>query len=160
MIRSLLLLSISASTLACAGTTSRLPAPDSGDLSWTGRFASSMERSSSVRARALQHSEGRVTLTETRDGKRMRAHVYISSPDHTSTALRWAVLPGQCGSAAFPVLSYQQFPFIEMSTNGRGELSAELPMTLDVSETYHVNVYKGSGVQVSDVLSCTNLRLR
>jgi hypothetical protein len=160
MIRSFLLLTVVASTFACAGTTGRTPPSQSGDLTWTGRFTASMERSSAVRARVLQHSEGRVTLSETRDGKRMRAHVYISSPDHVSTSLRWAVLPGQCGSAAFPVLSYQQFPFIEMSTNGRGELSAELPMTLDVSEAYHVNVYKGSGVEVSNVLSCTNLRLR
>lgn len=99
-------------------------------------------------------------MMEARDGERMRINLTISAPGHESSILTWAILPGPCGTASIPVLSYQQFPILEVGNNGRGQVSAELPMRLEVTAGYHANVYYRRGVEMSDVLTCSNLRLQ
>src|SRR3712207_9348973 len=56
---------------------------------------------------------------------------------------------------ALPISGFEQFPVIEMGSNGRGQLDAEIPMTLPTTGTYHVNVY-WSGHQIADVLTCAD----
>jgi hypothetical protein len=105
-----------------------------------------------------QKATGTVTLSPTRDGSATEARITISVPEQQPMMLRWAVLPGRCGSGTLPLLSVEQFPTIEVGTNGRGEMRGTAPMALPSSGTYHVNVY-WQGQQLTDVMTCANLRL-
>ncbi len=147
--------------IGCGGSTAQRSVERDAitGLQWTGRFQSQLQRSGEVSPRGQVSAEGNITLMETRN-ERVRVTIRLSAPRQQSTSLRWAVLSGQCGSASMPVLSYQQFPMIEMGSNGRGQLDVELPLTLEVTTTYHANIYMGSGNQLSDLVSCANLRLR
>jgi hypothetical protein len=52
----------------------------------------------------------------------------------------------------------ERFPLIEVSTNGRGELTNEMALTLPSTGNYHLNVYwPGGGQQLNDVMTCANL---
>lgn len=53
-----------------------------------------------------------------------------------------------------------QFPTIEVSANGRGEMDRVLPLTLPATGPYHVNVYRGGGSYLENVLTCGNLSRR
>jgi hypothetical protein len=55
------------------------------------------------------------------------------------------------------MIGYDQFPLIDISSNGRGEVTAELPLQLSSQGSYHVNVYSG-GHRLDNVVTCANLR--
>jgi hypothetical protein len=88
---------------------------------------------------------------------RTRAQITLTVPLQSATELRWAILPGRCGAASLPVAGFEQFPVLEMSTNGRGQLDTEIPITLAATSTYHVNVY-WTGHELANVLTCATLR--
>lgn len=146
--------------LSACGSSRTVPDGAQAGLRWFGNFQPTSERSSSIAPRGRHSATGSIAVVETRNSERVSVSMSVSSPGHQSTTLRWAVLPGHCGSASTPILSYQQFPVLEISGNGRGDLRVELPMTLQVTASYHANIYYGSGVQLDNVLACTNLRLR
>jgi hypothetical protein len=50
------------------------------------------------------------------------------------------------------------FPSLVLSTNGRAALDDDIGFTLPGTGTYHVNVFRGSGMQLSDVITCASLR--
>ncbi len=146
--------------VACGTTQQRARSDARTGLRWVGTFQQTVSRSGTLEARGTHKTTGRILLEESRNPQRMRVTMNVSAPGYESQTLTWAILAGSCGSAAFPVASYQQFPVVEIGTNGRGELSAELPISLEVTVGYHANVYYAGGVQLSHVLTCTNLRLQ
>jgi hypothetical protein len=81
----------------------------------------------------------------------------VTTSIQETAALRWAVLPGRCGSPAIPLLGHEQFPPLEMGSAGRGQIAIDLPMELPQSGNYHVNVYSG-GRELENVVTCANLR--
>ncbi len=89
--------------------------------------------------------------------KRARVTLVIALPELTGSQLRWAVLPDRCGSGDLPLIGFEQFPLLEIGSNGRGELKADLPLELVANNSYHINVYNG-GQQLTDVFACGNLR--
>ena len=97
----------------------------------------------------ISPSEGRV--------QRMRVRLSVGVPAQNATSYRWAVLPDRCGSGQLPLIGFEQFPLLEVSTNGRGQLEADLPLVLTAGGSFHVNVYSG-GQQLDNVLTCANLR--
>jgi hypothetical protein len=57
-----------------------------------------------------------------------------------------------------PVLSVNEFPTIEVGSNGAGIVRGELPVGLNVRGTYHANVYWANrATDVSNVMMCANL---
>lgn len=52
----------------------------------------------------------------------------------------------------------EAFPTIELSSNGQGSLDQEIAFELLSGGRYHVNVLHGTGTQLSNVLTCANLR--
>lgn len=72
--------------------------------------------------------------------------------------LGWAIHQGGCGSGTPPVMSPGAFPSIVLSTDGRGTVDDDIAFTLPASGNYHLNVFRGNGTQLSDVITCANLR--
>jgi hypothetical protein len=70
----------------------------------------------------------------------------------------WGLSQGRCGSGNPPVLAPSAFPAIQISPNGRGSVDAKLPFVISETGTYHVNVFRGTGTQLSDVITCGDVR--
>jgi hypothetical protein len=146
--------------LACASangpsTSTAQPSPPS----WSGNLQPTQQRSGALVVTGQTKAFGSVRITPV-DGSgmlRYRVAVTVSLPISVSTSVRWAILPERCGSGELPVIGFEQFPLIEVSSNGRGQLTTELPMQLTAGGSYHVNVYYG-GQQLDNVVTCGNLR--
>jgi hypothetical protein len=67
------------------------------------------------------------------------------------------VLPGRCGTGSLPLLGFEQFPPLDVTSSGRGQMEVDISIPLPQSGTYHVNVYYG-GTELNNVLTCANLR--
>lgn len=100
---------------------------------------------------------GTVTLSS-KGSERTVVSISVSTPLQNSTALPWAILPGRCGTGSLPLAGLERFQLIDVSANGRGQLSTEMALALPESGTFHVNIYWGTGQQLSDVMTCANLR--
>ncbi|MGQ0715438.1 MAG: hypothetical protein ACT4PJ_17200 [Gemmatimonadaceae bacterium] len=147
-----------AADVAAAGSSR----PD--ELVWSGSLQPTQERTGTVAPTKQNKAYGTVRLRPTpRDLNRTAVNIVISTPLQEPSALRWALLPGRCGAASLPVMGYELFPIVEVGTNGRGELTAEIPFTLPYDGSFHVNVYWGDRSQpgsarLQSVLTCANLR--
>lgn len=131
-----------------------------GPPRWTGNFK--QESNSAVigaeMARGRSTAYGTVVLTPVTDQER-RVKVEMSvNTSLTGAQIAWAVYEGTCGAPTPPVLAINDFPTIDIGTNGAGTVRTELPMTLNVRGTYHANVYwSGRATDVSNVMMCANL---
>ncbi|MDQ2667372.1 MAG: hypothetical protein M3Z05_15345 [Gemmatimonadota bacterium] len=129
-------------------------------LRWSGSLQPTQGRTAEVQATTLHRASGTMAI-EIPSGadnmKRARVTLVIALPELTGSQLRWAVLPDRCGSGDLPLIGFEQFPLLEIGSNGRGELKADLPLELVANNSYHINVYNG-GQQLTDVFACGNLR--
>jgi hypothetical protein len=158
--RSLLVLSCLALGACTTRATSSRGQDDRspGRLRWSGSLQPTQQRTGEMAPTAQTKAFGTVVLTVSeRNPNHTRARITLSAPIQSATELRWAILPGGCGTGSLPLAAVEQFPVLEISSNGRGELDAEVPLTLPTMGTYHVNVY-WRGQQVTDVMTCANLR--
>jgi|SRR5687768_9184253 len=160
-----------ASLAACASSTpvaeTGTPAPaatpaasasTSGDVvRWSGSLQPREARTGGLGPTGQAKAFGNVTLVS-RGPERMAVEISLSTPLSGSTSLSWALIPGRCGSAAMPIVGFERFPVIEVSNNGRGQLNTEMALALPTSGSYHVNIYWPGGQQLSDVMTCGNLR--
>lgn len=149
------------SLLACATASRQDPAADIGTLGWTASLQQTQQRTGELAPTSQQKATGQVSLLPMVSAPgRMRVQLTISAPGNSSSTLRWAIFPGRCGSPALPLVGVESFPTIDVGSNGRGQVAGELPLRLESGGTYHVNVFKGRGMELSDVLTCGNLRQR
>lgn len=73
-------------------------------------------------------------------------------------SLGWGIHEGSCGSGTPLIMSAGTFPVIILSPNGRGTVDDDIPLTLPQTGSYHVNVFRGSGNQLTDVITCGEIR--
>jgi hypothetical protein len=133
------------------------PAP--ATVQWTGKFANMARQSGDLAAiRGQTNISGDVLLTALAQD-RLKADITIANANGARSELFWALVSGRCGSNSIPALAVNQFPVIELSSNGGGHINAEVPLALPTSGGYHVNLYLTHGGDESDVLSCANLRM-
>jgi hypothetical protein len=162
-LRALFAASLSALTLAGCAASKAPPVstnePSAGPR-WTGSLQPVQQRSGALRVTGQNRSFGTVTLTRSEGRVQDRLHVTLSVavPSSTTNSLRWAIIPDRCGSGDLPLIGFEQFPLIEIGTNGRGQVEADLPLALLANNSYHVNVYDG-GQQLDNVISCANLKV-
>ena len=52
----------------------------------------------------------------------------------------------------------ERFPALDVGNNGRGQLDTEMALELPTSGAYHLNIYWETGQQLSDVMTCANLK--
>jgi hypothetical protein len=127
---------------------------------WSGSLQPVQQRSGALRVTGQTRSFGTVSLTtpDSRNPDRLHVTLSVAVPSSTSSSLRWAIVPDRCGSGDLPLIGFEQFPLIEIGTNGRGQVEADLPLPMTANSTYHVNVYDG-GQQLDNVISCANLKV-
>lgn len=161
VIRQCVLLLVVVASSGCAShkaaTTTTI---SKGPPRWTGNLK--QESNSAVigaeMARGRSTAYGTVVLTPVPDQER-RVKVELSvSTSLTSAQIAWAVYEGTCGAPTPPVLAANEFPTIDIGTNGAAVVRTELPIALNVRGTYHANVYwSNRATDVSNVMMCANL---
>ncbi len=124
---------------------------------WTASLQPAQQRTGGLGPTGQNKTFGSVALRSI-GTERASISISLSTPLQNSATLSWAVLPGRCGSSALPLVPIERFPVIDVSTNGRGQLNTEMSLELPTSGAYHVNVYWAGGSQLSDVMTCGNLR--
>jgi hypothetical protein len=146
---------------ASSGSSQKVTYDDPPALRWSGSLQPTQGRSAEVQATAQHKASGTLSIeipsVRTSNLQRARVSLSIALPELAGNQLRWALLPDRCGSGDLPLIGFEQFPLLEISSNGRGELKVDLPLELIANNSYHINVYNG-GQQLTDVFACGNLR--
>lgn len=140
-----------------APSTSVSTSPAGGTIRWTGSLQPIQQASGGLGPTGQNKAFGTVTLSS-KGTERTAISITVSTPLSSSTTLRWGILPGQCGTGSLPIVGIERFPQIDVGNNGRGQLNAEMALSLPTSGSYHVNIYWANGQQLSDVMTCANLR--
>jgi hypothetical protein len=145
--------------LGCATAHRQEVIDDEAVDHWAGNLQPTQQRSGALVVTSQNRAFGTVSMRETQFGNLARMHVSltVAVPPSADPQLRWAVLPDRCGSGDLPLIGFDQFPRIDVGTNGRGQITADLPLELQPTGTYHVNVYSG-GQQLDNVVTCANLK--
>ena len=128
-----------------------------GTIRWTGSLQPMQQRSGGLGPTGQNKAFGSVSLRSI-GPERTAITISVSTPLQGSASLNWAILPGRCGSGTLPLVGIERFPVIDVGNNGRGQLDAEMSLGLPENGAYHVNIYWAGGQQLSDVMTCANLR--
>ena len=133
--------------------------PEPGEPYWSGSLQSVQQRSGGLVVTGQSRAYGSVNISRAEGNlRRMRVRLVVNATTSSGTTqFRWAVLPDRCGAGTLPLIGFEQFPLIDIGTNGRGEITADLPLELEPNSAYHVNVYS-SGQQLDNVITCANLK--
>ena len=158
MIRQCALLLVVVAGSGCA--SHKAATKGAGPSRWSGSFK--QESNSAVigaeMARGRSSGYGTIVLTPVPDqARRVKVEISVTT-SLTSAQIAWAVYEGTCGAPTPPVLAINDFPTIDIGTNGAGVVRGELPVALNVRGTSHANVYwSGRASDVSNVMMCANL---
>ena len=137
-------------------TTQTMP----GTSRWTGKLNPTQSYTGSAVATERQMAYGNVELTVSPNSPNL-THVRLTVSVRVEPGmdnLGWAIHPGTCGSGNPPVLTPGAFPMMVLSANGRAAVDNDIPYVLPESGNFHLNVFRGSGTQLSDVITCADLR--
>jgi hypothetical protein len=132
--------------------------PESGVPTWSGSLQPTQQRTGSLAVTGQSKAFGTVVIRPAAGAlRRMHVQLTVSVPTSGATQYRWALLPDRCGTGELPLIGFEQFPIIDIGSNGRGQIEADLPLELSANSTYHVNVYS-SGQQLDNVVTCANMK--
>ena len=127
---------------------------------WKGTLNPTQSYQAAAVASKRQNGYGRVELSVSPNSPTL-SHVIVnvSIPNEPGMDLvGWGLSPGRCGSGSPLVLSPSMFPAIQIGPNGQGQVDAKIPFIIPDNGNYHVDVFRGSGTQLSDVITCAVLR--
>ena len=127
---------------------------------WTGRLNPTQSYRGAAVATERQMAYGNVELYVSPNHPNLtHVRLTVSVPlEPGLDNLGWAIHPGNCGSGNPPVMAPGVFPIMVLSANGRGSIDSDIPFVLPESGSYHVNVFRGGGTQLTDVITCADLR--
>ena len=161
---------LSVAAAACATAPAPTPAPNSdaarteavlaGANQWTGTFNPTQSHNANAVNTTRQKAYGTVELTVAPNRPSIsHVRLTVSVPvEPGMNTLGWAIHPGGCGSGTPPMMAPGAFPTNLLSANGRGTIDDDISFTVPTSGNYHVNIFRGTGTQLSDVITCATLR--
>jgi len=127
---------------------------------WSGKLNPTQSYQATAVTSRRQNAYGNVEATVSPASPTL-THVTLTvlvPQDAGLDILGWGVVTGGCGSGNPQVLSPTAFPPIQVSSSGRGSVDATIPFVIPETGSYHLDVYRGSGTQLSDVITCADLR--
>jgi hypothetical protein len=127
---------------------------------WTAKLNPTQSFQATAVASRRQNAYGNAELTVSPATPTLsRVTMTVSVPQEQGfDVLGWGVNPGRCGSGNPQVLAPTAFTPIQVSASGRGSVDAQIPFVIPEGGEYSVSVYRGSGTQLSDVITCGELR--
>lgn len=161
---------VSTALASCAGAPPvGSPAPPMSEQSvavypiikrWIGTFTPRRSYNAAAVGSKRQNAYGSVELTVSPSSPTL-THVTlkVSLPNEPGLDLAgWGLSEGRCGSGNPPILSPGMFPAIQLRSSGQGNADAKIPFVMPETGSYHVNVFRRSGTQLTDVITCAELR--
>lgn len=128
----------------------------SGAVQYDGTFRPIQQSDGRLGMTTVQRIYGNVRVIFRESTGRSQITLSLNTNSAQSEILSWAIVPGRCGSGGVPVMPSAQFPPLELSNNGRGDVKVDdMPLALPQGN-YHVNVYRG-GDNLTNVIACSNL---
>jgi hypothetical protein len=127
---------------------------------WTGTFSPKRSYNAAAVASQRQNAYGNVELTVSPSSPTL-THVTlkVTLPNEPGLDLAgWGLSEGRCGSGNPPVLAPSMFPAVQLRSSGQGNIDAKIPFIIPETGSYHVNVFRRSGTQLTDVITCADLR--
>ena len=161
---------IAVAVCACATAPAVTPTPNSDEsrtqailansIRWSGTLNPTQSFTGAAVNTTRQKAFGTVALTVSPNRPSVsHVNLTVSVPIEPGlTNLGWAIHQGNCGNGSPPVMAPGTFPTIVLSANGRGTVDDDIAFALPLTGTYHVNVFRGNGTQLNDVITCSNLR--
>jgi hypothetical protein len=160
-------------SIALAGCATAAPVPSAPQPSaersvtlyptikrWTGTFSAKRSYDAAAVASRRQNAYGSVELTVSPSSPTLtHVSLTVSLPNEPGLDLAgWGLSEGRCGSGSPPVLSPSMFPAVQLRSSGQGSIDAKIPFIIPETGNYHVNVFRRSGTQLTDMLTCAELR--
>lgn len=127
---------------------------------WAGTLNPTRSYNASAVATQRQNAYGHVELTVTPASPTLtRVVLKVSVPNEPGLDMAgWGVAEGRCGSGNPPVLSPSTFQPIQLNATGQGNIDVSIPFVIPDKGIFHVSVFRGSGTQLTNLLSCADLR--
>ena len=126
---------------------------------WTATLNPTQSYNAAAVASQRQNAYGKVELTVQPATPTLTDVTLVVTvpPQPGLDIVGWGLSQGRCGSGNPAVLPPSAFQPIQLSSNGRGNVDAKIPFVIETG-AYHVNVFRGSGTQLSDIITCGDLR--
>jgi hypothetical protein len=152
-----LLAAIFSAQAAVAQDPDPKPAPAAASWKWTGSFRE-VQVTSLTRGGLPTKFTGSVEIGPSSRGAASDSKFQIRlSAAHEVDQVDWGLSLGRCGSRLILQNTTAQMPPIQLRSGGSGELSQDLPMTLDPKSSYQLVLFLG-GHDERNIASCANLR--
>jgi hypothetical protein len=161
---------VSTALTGCASAPSAGSAPQSANESaplvfpaakhWKGTMRPTQSYNAAAVGSQRQNAYGGAELTVLASNPTL-THVTVNVAVPVDLGLGmigWGIAQGRCGSGNPTVLSPSSFPPIQLNATGQGTVDAQIPFIIPDNGTYHVNVFRGAGTQLVDVITCADLR--
>jgi hypothetical protein len=125
---------------------------------WTATLSPTQSYNATAVSSQRQNAYGKVELTVQATTPTLTdVRLVVTVPPQPGLDIvGWGLSQGRCGSGSPAVLPPSAFQPIQLSSNGRGNVDAKIPFVIE-SGDYHVNVFRGPGTQLSDVITCGDL---
>jgi hypothetical protein len=154
-----LLCVVVATACASAGTTPRSTA--NGLSTWSGSFRPRPVHSSAEFGPAVPNrGTGTITVTPIANVPgRVRVDLSVNVGVPPGGQVAWGIFSSACGSAGLILANQNEFAPMDISSTGDGHFRGEMVLTLDPTQSYHVNVYSTSRANdLNDVMMCAELK--
>ena len=126
---------------------------------YDGQFRPMQQSQGGLGMSTPQRVYGSIKIAFRESSDRSNVNLTINTNGQQSEILGWSANPGRCGSGTVPFMPVAQFPAIEVSATGRGEVdSPNMQLNIPLSGAVHVNVYRG-GDTLDRVIACANLKM-
>lgn len=127
---------------------------------YDGQFRPMQQSQGAAGMSKQQRVYGSVKIAFRESNDRSNVNLMIDTGLQQSEILGWSANPGRCGSGSVPIMPITQFPGIEVTSTGRGEINVQdMQLIIPASGPVHVNVYRG-GDTLDRVIACANLRMK
>ncbi|HJP85977.1 MAG TPA: hypothetical protein VJ852_08310 [Gemmatimonadaceae bacterium] len=172
LVRASLFIVVGLSAVGCASAPAATPPSEpNADRSATGtvypaqkRWNGTLNPTRSFNGTAVaserQNAYGRAEVTVSANNPSLsRVTLTVTVPNEPGLDVAgWGLSEGRCGSGNPPVLAPSMFAPIQLNSSGQGKVDATIPYVIPDNGTYHINVFRRGGTQLSDVITCGELR--
>ena len=124
---------------------------------WTANIQSVTQNRGAVEQTTRDKSYGSATWGPGESGSLSKVEV-VYTYTGSEKFLSWAILPGSCGTGSLPVLPMANFPEINVGGGGRGQVTAQIPLDLPMSGSYHIDIYRDRRASMDNLVACGNMK--
>jgi hypothetical protein len=127
---------------------------------WTGSFKPTQSYNAAATGSQRQNAYGTAVVAVSASNPTL-THVTLTVTvpvDAGVGQVGWGLNQGRCGSGNPTVLPPSSFPAVQLNASGQGTVDAQIPFIIPDNGAYHLNIYRGSGTQLVDMITCADLR--